>query len=386
MKTQHDRAQAHPEPTPEPTPGPASPRRAAAIDDALDRLSAYDYVDGPGMAVHGPMGAEALSALGHDDLIADWVEGYKARHQPIAAPPAATSLAADDESIWRPALGDLARLTDWAELFARQLEDRPWQDVVASWVPRLLSGYAGAFTHGLIRTAHAVRGLAAASPPSPLSPASPPSPLVIAELATALAYWAGSYKPLPGQPGLRGDRSLDEALAGLPRPAQVWTPMEAGQFTRIHELAGFPEAVEALGPPSSPDAGLSDLTVRFARAMLANPDVHPFGLVHAITPVAGARALLPYLPTVTAEQVYAQLWHVDAAIAAGFLPRPGGQDDPDVGEGEPPTPAELSARAAEHKDPHVVKFTEACIREHALRPDPAYLLAAQHVMEWAPPW
>jgi hypothetical protein len=43
-------------------------------------------------------------------------------------------------------------------------------------------------------------------------------------------------------------------------------------------------------------------------------------------------------------------------------------------------PGELIARV-EHKDPHVVKFTEACLRENAIRPDPAYLLAAQHLIE-----
>jgi hypothetical protein len=53
---------------------------------------------------------------------------------------------------------------------------------------------------------------------------------------------------------------------------------------------------------------------------------------------------------------------------------------------EAPSPPELVARATEHKDPHVVKFTEACLREHALRADPVYLLAAQHVIDKTPAW
>lgn len=358
-------------------PAPAGPTRAGAIEDALDRLSAYEYADGPGMAVHGPMGAEALSTLGHDDLVAAWVEDYKVRHEPIAGPPAGARLDPDDGGSWRPALGDPARFADWADLFTHQLQDGPWPDVLASWVPRLLPGYAGAFTHGLIRTAHAVRALG--SVPAP-------TPLLTAELAKALAYWAGSFKPLPGRPALAGDLILDDALARLPRPPEAWTPMEAGQFTRVHELGDFPQVVEALGAPAALDGALSDLTVRFARLMLANPDVHPFGLVHAITPVAGARTLLPHLPTVTTGQLYAQLWQVDAAIASGFLPGSGAGADTTPGDREPATPADLTARAAEHRDPHVVKFTEACIREHALRPDPAYLLAAQHVIDATPPW
>lgn len=374
MTTQHEPTTTLPE--------PASSGRTDALDDALDRLSAYAYVDGPGMAVHGPMGAEALSTLGHDDLVAAWVEEYKARHEVIAAPAAVGHLDPEDEASWRPALGDPARLSDWAELFIHQLQDQRWQDVLATWAPRLLPGYAGAFTHGLIRTAHAVRALESTAQPSP-------SPLVTAELAKALAYWAGSYKALPGRPTLSGALPLDAAIDQLPRPAQPWTPMEAGQFSRIHELSDLPRAVEALAAPASVDEALSDLTASFARRLLANPDVHPVGLVHAITPVAGARTMLPYLPTLSAERVYAHLWHVDAAIAAAFLPAPGShghQSGQDGQRGDPPTPAELTARAVEHKDPHVVKFTEACLRENALRPDPAYLLAAQHLIDTTPPW
>jgi hypothetical protein len=365
------------EPTHEP-PRAARPRpaRADVLDDALDRLSGYGYIDGAGLATHAPMGAEALSTLGHDDLVVAWVEDYKARHEPIDTPPATVRLDPGEESDWRSALGDPARLSDWAELFTHQLQDHRWQDVVGTWVPRLVAGYAGAFTHGLIRTAHAVRALETTPDPSPL---------VTAELARALAYWAGSYKTLPGHPTLAGTRSLDEALERLPRPHDAWTPIEAGQFLRIHELTDFADAVEALGPPASLDAALSDLTAAFARMMLANPDVHPFGLVHAVTPVAGARTLLPYLPTVPTEQIYAQLWHIDAAITSGFVPRPTGANGPST-NAPAPTAGELIALAAEHKDPHVVKFTEACLREDGLRPDPVYRLAAQHVIDRTPPW
>lgn len=351
--------------------------RADALDDALERLSDYSFTDGPGLAAHGTMGAEALSAAGHDDHVANWVEGYKTRHEPIAAPTPIDRLDPDDPTSWQEALGDPSRVSDWRDMFSQQLEDQPWPEVVSSWGPRLLPGYGGAFTHGLIRTAHAVRGLEAGPAPSELR---------IDELAKGLAYWAGTYKALPGRPSLHGSRSLDEALAGIPRPGRAWTPIEAGTFARIHELDGFTEAVEALAPPPSIDDALSDLTATFARMMLANPDVHPFGLVHALTPVAGARTLLPYLPTVSIEQMYAQLWHVDAAITAGFVPSTTGELTRALEQGAPPAPDELAARAAEHGDPHVVKFTEACTRENALRPDPTYLLAARHVADRTPAW
>jgi hypothetical protein len=47
---------------------------------------------------------------------------------------------------------------------------------------------------------------------------------------------------------------------------------------------------------------------------------------------------------------------------------------------------ELVARAVEHQDPHVVKFTEACLREHTLRLDPASPRAVQHDMAQLPAW
>ena len=349
------------------------------LDDALDRLAAYRWVDGPGMAVHAPMGAEALVGLGHADVVADWVEAYKARHEPIDGPAPVGGLDPADLSSWRPALGDPSRLTDWHDLFARRLAEEPWSDVVRTWVPRLLPGYGGAFTHGLLRTSHAVRALSRTAGVEP-------SALLLGELAMALAYWAGTFLPLPGDPGLRGDRPLAAALDALPRPADPgWSMMEAAQFTRIDELTGFPAAVAAhAAPAGSVDDALSDLTRTFARLLPALPEVHPFALVHALTPVAAARALLPHLPGEAHLDVYRAVWHVDAAIAAGFVPKGVASDATDLGE--PPTPAELVARAVEHRDPHAIKYTAACLSEHARHPDPAYLQAAHHTLTCTTPW
>ena len=85
--------------------------------------------------------------------------------------------------------------------------------------------------------------------------------------------------------------------------------------------------------------------------------------------------------------MYRHLWHVDAAIAASFLPPGAGAVPPSRWTPpEAPTPDELAARAADHGDVHVVKFTEACLREHALQPDPAYLAAAARLVDVMPPW
>jgi hypothetical protein len=44
------------------------------------------------------------------------------------------------------------------------------------------------------------------------------------------------------------------------------------------------------------------------------------------------------------------------------------------------------ARATEHQDPHLLKFAEACGREHTIRQDPVYMLAAQSVLQRTPAW
>lgn len=343
--------------------------RADALEEALERLDGYAYVDGAGFACHGPMGAEAVSSLGFDAAVGGWVDAYTAAHPPIEAPPAVEPIDPHHEASWRSALGDFSRVSDWAELFRRELGEHPWPSVLGTWAPRLLPGYGGGLTHGLLRVAHGVRALPSEGPPSARAQE---------ELARGLAAWAGWFTRLPGRPRRRGALSLDQAIAGMPRPAEPWSPIEAGTFARMDELAGFPAAVEALAPPADLDGALSDLTAAFCRVLVAHPQVPQQGLVHAVTPVAAVRSLLPFLPPAAVETVVALTWQVGAAVVSGFVPAPEATGVPAerLDQREVPPAAELAARAVEHRDPHVVKFAEACLREHARRPDPVYLLAA----------
>jgi hypothetical protein len=265
--------------------------RTDALDDALDRLAGYDYQDGVGFACHGPMGAEALSSLGYDDLIPSWIESYKSKHPPIPSPQATQRIDPNDETSWRAALGDFPRVADWASLFTQELAEQPWPIVLSTWLPRLLPGAAGGFTQGLLRVAHGVRAL----PDDDRKP----SELALNELARGLAAWAGWFTPLPGRPELGGPLTLDKALDGLPWPAERWSPIEAGLFTRLDELDEFTAAVEALGPPEADSEALSDLTAAFCRMLLTSPKVFPQGPVHMVTPIAAVRTLLPHLPDVS---------------------------------------------------------------------------------------
>src|SRR5262249_46577570 len=53
--------------------------------------------------------------------------------------------------------GDYGRVRDWLAYFAEEIDRCGWQRAVATWVPRLVPGMFAALTHGLIRTAHALR-------------------------------------------------------------------------------------------------------------------------------------------------------------------------------------------------------------------------------------
>ena len=351
-----------------------SPTRADALNDALERLADYRYLDGPGFACHGPMAAEALSSLGYHHEVAGWVERYKASHPPIPAPPTNTPVDLTSTESWRQALGDASRISDWAVAFRHELADAPWRTVLTRWAARLLPGYAGSLTHGLLRVAHGARAL---------STSGQPSPLMLDELARGLAMWAATFVRLPGRFPLEGDLSLEQALARLPRPTSPWSPIEAGTFTRISELVEFSARVGALQPPPSTNDALAHLSETFCRIIDANPDIFPVPLVHTVTPVAAMRTLIPYLPGIPLDNLYAQIWQVNAAIITGFTPE-SMQLHADVHVTESPSPAEVAAIAVEHGDAHVIKFADAATREHASHPASAYLYAAQSVWQRVP--
>jgi hypothetical protein len=305
------------------------------------------------------MGAETLSALGHNDQLARWADEYVRRHQAIPAPPAERPVDLNDDRAVAAAIGDQARVSDWTAAFRHQLQERPWLAVITFWAPRLLPGYAGALTHGMIRTAHAVRALPRDETPSAL---------MLDELARGLALWAASFKIVPGEPRLAGSLPLAVAIERLPRPETPWPLFEAGTFEHIEELQGFPAAVEAFGAPKPSDKAFSLLSAHFCRVILAHPSVISVPLVHTITPIAAVRTLMPYLAASLEARLVARLWHVGAAITVAFTPRaaaPSPLVAPTIGADE------VLARAAEHGDPHVLKFAEACARENTLNSDPA---------------
>src|SRR5262249_43259153 len=172
-----------------------------SFDEALERLRGTGTEVAGGIAPnHGPMGAEALVALGRDDAVVAWTDRYRRNLDLMPA-----SNAPITKETWREGLGVIERIGDWVVFFRAQLAEDPWRSVFTEWIGRLLPATPSAGAHGLIRTAHALRGLQHAE-----------TPLRIEEFGVALAYWAAYYRKLPGVPRLAGSLDYGQALDQVP--------------------------------------------------------------------------------------------------------------------------------------------------------------------------
>lgn len=105
------------------------------LDETYDRLHRTGPEFVGWLSNHGPMAADALIRLGRSGQVEGWVDQYAQRLEP--APRPRWSISAHE---WREPLGDPSRLGDWCELFAQQVHEEPWQDLLARWWPRLLPG------------------------------------------------------------------------------------------------------------------------------------------------------------------------------------------------------------------------------------------------------
>jgi len=340
--------------------GPPAPRPRPELDEALERLAGTGPEFGGGLANHGPMASEALVRLNRAEAVAPWVDGYRRRLQPGLGGP----IVAQTE--WRAALGSIERVGGWVALFERELREAPWTAVLQEWVPPLAPGLSAAACHGLIRTGHAVRGLVERD-----------EPLRRRELAQGLAYWAARHQALPDRPGAVGTLRASQALGRVPI-----LPDERRGHGLISEalahLAGLPAFADVAGLVDvHADGFLSDLTETFAGVYLAHARPGSrITFIHAVTGPSALRLLLPHLSPDTGALLLRYGWQVAAAMYAGYAstPRPAPAVAPWPRE-------ELIDRAVATGDEHAFKFTEACLREHAIAPRPVYLAAAQRNVE-----
>ena len=337
-------------------------RGAEAMEEALGLLAKTGPEYAGRLANHGPMAAEALVVLGRPDAVVPWVESY--RHRLYEHPTGGHPI---DGTAWRDALGQGGRVGDWIVFFDRQVEERAWKEVLAEWVPRLSPGVIAAAFHGVIRTAHAVRSLDARE-----------SRARRRELAEGLGYWAATYEVLPESPAAAEHRAPLAAIpevASLPADRQIHTGNITDRLApldRFPPFAGVANLVDANGDAS---AFLSSLTETFATVYVENvPPGSVITYIHAVTGPSAIRLLLPHLDAKARATLLRYGWQGAAALYAASGGKWSSQAPSTAPRGDR---EDLVDRALATGDEHAIKFTEACLREHALNPKPVYLAAAR---------
>ena len=335
------------------------------VKDTLDEALAILENTGPefaededgGLSNHGPMAAEALCRLGRDEEVIPWVEAYlpRLREHPSKGRPLGSE--------WREALGDYRRLADWIALFNGELREGPWDATLDIWVARLAPGLAAAATHGLIRTAHATRALGEQDTLGRRR-----------ELAEGLAYWAARYQELPGGPSPSPlDLDPSDALSRVRQLGLGTDGLISDDLRALDGVADFAGVVDLVDPSPDPERFLSDMTRTFAHAYLATVSSDQIiGMIHSVTGPSALRLLMPHIQADTSTTALRYAWQAGAAIYSA-LTSTSDQVRPTSGliDAE-----DLIDRAVATGDEHAIKFTEACLRERALNPDPIYLDAA----------
>ena len=312
------------------------------------------------------MAAEAQFTLDRGESVLPWVEKYKSGL--IDAPEATNPISRSD---WREFLGDRSRLGDWITFFDRELAEKSWQDTLQEWVPPLAPAVMAAATHGLLRTSHAVRGLAAQETPQRLH-----------ELAQGLGYWAARYQVLPGSPSsTNGGFSPSSAIAQVDRLHGLDFAGSGSiqqQIMGLDEQPEFAPAIDLVDTGGDLSAFISNITETLAGLYLANQK-NLIAFAHTVTAPSSLRTLAPYLAEADARLAALYAWQACAGIYSWYSVVPpmdttGLEAPSEDREG-------LIDRAVAAGGAHSIKFTEACLRKYTINPNPVYLVAARDAPE-----
>jgi len=331
------------------------------LDEALDYLADRGPIFRGFLTNHGPMAAEALIRLEREREVMPFLARYRLF---LEDRPALNGRV--DPQRWQDMLGRRDQFAAWQQFFENELAEHPWRDVLDTWTYRLAPGLWGELLHGLIRTGHAARALAARE-----------TPLRFRELAEGLALWASWYETLPETPGSAGRLSPGAAFACLPvlpRDQQGIRPL----MDDPHAVPGF-EAAAGLLDVEEPLASLPELTATYAALYVANsglPGNNPIYLIHAVTGPSAVRLLAPHVSDGTTRSLLRYAWQSAAKINASW------SFDRSLAPVESPLfrREDVIDQAVASRDEHAMKLVEACLREHALNPQPAYLAAASDVV------
>lgn len=338
------------------------------FDEALESIVAASPELRNGLTNHAPMAIEALCAMDREDAVRPWLDNYRAGMQPW---PACDKRI--DRSHWREALGHIERVADWREFFANELQENPWRAVIDRWAARFAPAICASAMHGVLRVGHIARALTVAE-----------TPVRLAELSDGLAYWAATYQTLPtdvsAQQTVTPPSEAIGAVPIVPQEQRKFTGAIVSSLERLDEFPAFAPVIGFAHLNGDPSLVLSSLTETFARVYLANArDVlSTIVFIHGVTGTVALRSLAPHLPEETVREALRYAWQAGCGLYAAFGQRPAPEHDI-----EPPKESRetLIDLAVANGDEHAIKFTEACLREHALNPSPVYLSAARHALD-----
>ena len=326
------------------------------FDTALEALHERAADDQNFLSNHVPMVIEALYSLGRAVAIHDWMDGHFETGKP-----GARVVRAIQRYGWREALGVHERYLDWRDFFLAELRDEDWTVVVRAWVPRFLPGLSGSATHGVIRTAHAVRSIGRLD-----------NDVRRTELASALAYWASRYEELPWDKSIAPKLNVEVALASVELRQPALAPPRGNIVTglrSLHETPSF-HSVAGLVDTSDPSRTLSELTATMARVFVTNP-TRRIHFTHAITAPSAVRLIAPHLDDESVELATRYAWQAAAGLYTVYHdPR---LERAEVGALDRDELIDLAVTRGEH---HGIKLTEACLREAALANHPDLWQAA----------
>ncbi len=341
-----------------------------SLDQSLGALRAFGPDLKNGLSNHVPMVAEALCALGESDASRTWVSAHLST---IAdRPPAPFQL---NPANWQGDLGKPPLFSDWQRYFETEISALGWQGALDRWAGRLAPGLFASATHGIIRTGHAARALAAGD-----------TDLRKAELADGLALWAATYQALPTRwdtPLRYG--SVAEAFSHLPlvpREKQKTDGLITEALAPLNDLEVFAGIIAWLDVSGSPSSIAEDLARQQARHFLANVKSPLLAIVftHAVTSVHAIVNLAPHVAPATLRSLLTYGWQAGAALYAAYADEttPADQAPP------PEMAAEIVAAAVANGDDHVIKLSEACLAFHAQTGDQVFLSVPARARAYLP--
>jgi hypothetical protein len=337
------------------------------LDQALADLAPFGASLANGLTNHAPMVAEALEALGRDAEIQPWVtsELPRIRERPDPHVPI-------DSDRWQDGLGDPQRFTDWSHFFHEALQEGEWTDVLDRWAARLAPGFATAAAHSVIRVGHAARALGRKR-----------NDARIGELADGLAAWTTYYIELPTASGEQLGLSPTDALARVELVDPSDRSPQGSITAALGQLANYPGFANVVDWVDIAQTDIEDIAQVFARLFLqsAHTALGAIVFTHAITGLAAARNIRPYVGDSTGQRLVQSAWHTGCALHAVYSENV--YENAERQE-EPANSETIASAAIEHGDEHVIKLAEACIAFHAARQDPHFPLAAARCRELIP--